>query len=556
MLQELAIQNLALIEKLQLQFNTGFTTLTGETGAGKSILLDALGLALGERADSSLVRHNTPKADVTALFDIEQLPQVQSWLTEQELDDETQCYLRRTVTSEGRSKAYINGYPVAANQLKTLGSFLIDIHGQHEHQTLLSSHKQLDLLDAYANHPGLVEQTQTDFKTWQKLTRELQKLEEEQADYQSKLELLNFQNSEFEEINPQEGEFESLSEEQSQLSHASEIKQACENAYSQIEEEQGAVDALNHAVQSLESILAFSPSLESTIKQLNSSLIEVQEAASEIQHQAEQVDLDPQQLSFVEERLSHLFGLAKKYNIDPEQLVEKRQQIQDDLMRLEQSDASLETLKEALDQAWLTYQKQANTLKKSRQKAAKALSKIVSEGMQTLGMPNGEFAVQLTDSDQATVLGTDKTVFLVTANKGQPLQPLAKVASGGELSRISLAIQVATSEVASLPTLIFDEVDVGIGGGIAEVVGQKMQQLGNDKQILSITHLAQVASHGHNHLHIAKKTENEVTTTQVNKLEPQQRTEELARMLGGLTLTEQTLNHAKEMLATAQNKTA
>lgn len=556
MLQELAIQNLALIEKLQLQFNTGFTTLTGETGAGKSILLDALGLALGERADSSLVRHNTPKADVTALFDIEELPHVQNWLAQQELDDETQCYLRRTVTSEGRSKAYINGYPVAANQLKTLGSFLIDIHGQHEHQTLLSNNKQLDLLDAYANHPGLVEQTQTNFKAWQKLTRDLQKLEEEQADYQSKLELLNFQNSEFEEINPQAGEFESLSEEQSQLSHASEIKQACENAYTQIEEEQGAVDALNHAVQSLESILEFSPSLETTIKQLNSSLIEVQEAASEIQQQAEQVDLDPQQLSFVEERLSHLFGLAKKYNIDPEQLVEKRQQIQDDLMRLEQSDASLENLKEALNQAWLTYQKQANTLKKSRQKAAKALSKIVTEGMQSLGMPNGEFEVQLTDSEHATVLGTDKTVFLVTANKGQPLQPLAKVASGGELSRISLAIQVATSEVASLPTLIFDEVDVGIGGGIAEVVGEKMQQLGNDKQILSITHLAQVASHGHNHLHIAKKTENEVTTTQVNKLEPQQRAEELARMLGGLTLTEQTLNHAQEMLETAQSKTA
>ncbi|BCN93112.1 DNA repair protein RecN [Thiomicrorhabdus immobilis] len=556
MLQELAIQNLALIEKLQLQFNTGFTTLTGETGAGKSILLDALGLALGERADSSLVRHNTPKADVTALFDIEQLPHVQNWLAEQELDDETQCYLRRTVTSEGRSKAYINGYPVAANQLKTLGGFLIDIHGQHEHQSLLSANKQLELLDAYANHPALISKTQADFKHWQNIKRQLQKLQEEQADYQSKLELLNFQNNEFDEVNPQEGEFERLSEEQSQLSHASEIKLACEKAYAQIEEEQGAVDAINQAVHALESIVAFSPSLEAVITQLNSSLIEVQEAASEIQHHAEHIDLDPQQLLFVEERLSMLFGLAKKYNIDPEQLVEKHQQIQDDLMRLEQSDASLETLKSELDQAWANYQDQANTLKKSRQKAAEALSAIVTEGMQSLGMPNGQFAVELTDSEQASALGTDKVLFLVTANKGQPLQALAKVASGGELSRISLAIQVATSEVASLPTLIFDEVDVGIGGGIAEVVGQKMQQLGKDKQILSITHLAQVASHGHNHLHIAKQTQDEVTTTQVNKLEPQQRVEELARMLGGLTLTEQTLNHAKEMLESAQSKTA
>jgi len=555
MLQELSIQNLALIEKLQLQFNSGFTTLTGETGAGKSILLDALGLALGERADSSLVRHNTPKADVTALFEVENLPHVQAWLTEQELDDETQCYLRRTVTSEGRSKAYINGYPVAANQLKTLGSFLIDIHGQHEHQSLLSGNKQLELLDAYANHPKLLNQTQTDFKHWQGLKRQLQQVQDEQADYQSKLELLSFQQNEFDELNPQAGEFETLSEEQSQLSHASEIKQACDKAYAQIEEEKGASDAINQAIHSLESIIEFSPSLEPLLTQLNSSLIEVQEAATEIQHHSEHIDLDPQQLSYVEERLSLLFGLAKKYNIEPEQIIEKHQQIKDDLLRLEQSDASLETLKEELNQAWLNYQKQANALKKSRQKAAKNLSAIVTEGMQTLGMPNGLFEVSLTDSDAATAHGIDKVLFLVTANKGQPLQVLAKVASGGELSRISLAIQVATSEVASLPTLIFDEVDVGIGGGIAEVVGQKMQSLGSTKQILSITHLAQVASHGHNHLHIAKQTQGDVTTTQVNRLEPEQRVEELARMLGGLTLTEQTLNHAKEMLDTAQSKT-
>ena len=555
MLQELSIQNLALIEKLQLQFNSGFTTLTGETGAGKSILLDALGLALGERADSSLVRHNTPKADVTALFEIEKLPHVQNWLQEQELDDDTACYLRRTVTSEGRSKAYINGYPVAANQLKTLGSFLIDIHGQHEHQTLLSGNKQLDLLDAYANHPKNLAQTQHAFKAWQEVKRQLKQLEEEQADYQSKLELLSFQKNEFDEINPQEGEFETLSEEQSQLSHASEIKQACEKAYVVIEEEQGAVDSLNQAIHALESIVEFSPSLEGLITQLNSSVIEVQEAATEIQHHAEHIELDPQQLQNVEERLSALFGIAKKYNIEAEQLVEKHRQIQEDLARLEQSDASLESLKIALDQAWQNYLEQANLLKKSRQKAAKNLSKIVTEGMQTLGMPNGLFEVALSDAEQPNANGTDKVIFNVTANKGQPLQPLAKVASGGELSRISLAIQVATSEVAQLPTLIFDEVDVGIGGGIAEVVGQKMQQLGKDKQIFSITHLAQVASHGHSHLHIAKQTLNDSTTTEVKKLSSEQRVEELARMLGGLTLTEQTLNHAKEMLEVAQSKT-
>lgn len=554
MLQELAIQNLALIEKLQLQFHSGFTTLTGETGAGKSILLDALGLALGERADSSLVRHNTPKADVTALFDIEHLPHVQNWLTEQELEDDYQCYLRRTVSAEGRSKAYINGYPVAANQLKTLGNFLIDIHGQHEHQTLLSQNKQLELLDAYANHPDLLTNTQKSYQAWQKIKRQLSELEEAQADFQSKLELLNFQKSEFDEINPQPDEFETLSEEQSQLSHASEIKTACDNAYQQIEAEQGSVDGLNQALQALESILEYSPSLEPIVQQLNSSLIEIQEAATEIQHHSEHIDLDPLQLQQVEERLSVLFGLAKKYNIEAEQLVEKHLQIKDDLNQLQHSSESLESLQADLDQAWLNYENHANSLKKSRQKGAKALSAIVSEGMQTLGMPNGLFDISLTDTEQASLVGTDKTVFLVTANKGQPLQPLAKVASGGELSRISLAIQVATSEVASLPTLIFDEVDVGIGGGIAEVVGQKMQTLGSRKQVLSITHLPQVASHGHQHLYIAKQTNDDVTTTQVNLLENSQRIEELARMLGGLNLTEQTLNHAKEMLEVAQSK--
>lgn len=554
MLQELRIQNLALIEKLQLQFEPGFTTLTGETGAGKSILLDALGLALGERADSSLVRHNTPKADVIALFEVETLAPVKNWLTEQELDDENQCLLRRTVTAEGRSKAYINGYPVAANQLKTLGAMLIDIHGQHEHQNLLSAHQQIHLLDAYAHHPQQLQATQQHFKNWQALKKQLGQLQEEQADFQSRLELLNFQHNEFDEIKPQEGEFEALSEEQNQLSHASEIKQACEQAYALLDEEQGAVDALNHAIHALTEIVEFNPALNEIIERLNSSLIEVQEAASEVHRTAEHIELDPAQLEEVEERLSTLFGIAKKYNIEADQLVAKHQQIKADLERLEHSDESLEQLKTEVVQAETSYYEQAKKLTDSRQQAASRLAKIVTSGMQTLGMENGQFAVEIMPSETPGINGTDKVQFLVTANKGQPLQPLAKVASGGELSRISLAIQVATSEVASLPTLIFDEVDVGIGGGIAEVVGEKMQQLGQNKQILSITHLPQVASHGHHHLFIQKNTSKDITTTAVRSLSIEERVEELARMLGGRDLTEQTRIHAKEMLEQAQAK--
>lgn len=554
MLQELSVKNLALIERLEIQFNSGFTTLTGETGAGKSILLDALGLTLGDRADSALVRHNTDKADVTALFDLSTLKHIQDWLKEQELDDGDQCYLRRTVTSEGRSKAYINGYPVPAGQLKTVGSMLIDIHGQHEHQNLLSANKQLHLLDAYAHHSELLHATREQFKSWQTLKSELQQLEDEQADVQSKLELLSFQKHEFDEITPQTGEFEQLSVEQSQLSHASEIKTACDLAYAQIESEQGAVDTINHAIQSLESIVSYSAPMQTVIEQLNSSLIELQEASSEIHHHSNSIDVDPQQLQNIEERLSALFGLAKKYSIDAEDLAEKHEQIKQELSRLQHSGESLEQLKTQVDQAWQDFTHRANNLKASRQKAANKLSALVTEGMQTLGMENGHLEVTLTDTENASSNGIDKVEFLVSANKGQPLKPLAKVASGGELSRISLAIQVATSEVGSLPTLIFDEVDVGIGGGVAEVVGEKMQTLGSSKQVLSITHLAQVASHGHNHLYIKKQTADDVTTTGLINLDENSRIEELARMLGGKNLTDQTRKHAAEMLQTAQNK--
>lgn len=552
MLQELNIQNLALIESLQLQFETGFTSLTGETGAGKSILLDALGLSLGERADTSLVRHNTPRADVTASFDIHELPFVQQWLVEQELDDSGDCYLRRTVTSEGRSKAYINGRPVPVSQLKTLGNFLIDIHGQHEHQSLLSNNKQLDLLDAYAKHKPLLEATRSAYQAWQKSKQRLEQSKADQSDFQSKLELLSFQSDEFAQINPVEGEFEQLSEEQSQLSHASEIKMACLNAYEALDGDEGASSLIQSAIQQLEDIVQVCPAMESNLAQLNGALIEIQEAANEVQHQANHTELDPAQLNEIEERLSQLFGLAKKYNLTPEELVDKQQQLQAALDELTASDVSIEQLEAELESAWQAYQKVAGELTASRQQAANALEQVVTEGMQVLGMPNGIFDIAIQNADSASAKGMDKVTFNVTANKGQPLQPLAKVASGGELSRISLAIQVATAEVASLPTLIFDEVDVGIGGGTAEVVGRKMQELGRHKQILSITHLAQVASHGNQHLRIQKHTNNDLTFTEVVALDNAERIEELARMAGGLNVTEQTRALAQEMLQNAQ----
>ncbi|RUM90655.1 MAG: DNA repair protein RecN [Thiomicrospira sp.] len=553
MLQELSIQNLALIEKLQLNFDTGFTTLTGETGAGKSILLDALGLALGERADSSLVRHGTPKADITADFDITNLPQVQAWLAENELDEDNECLLRRTLTSEGRSKAYINGLPASVSQLKMLSSLLIDIHGQHEHQSLMHTNKQLELLDAYAQHDALLNETEKTYQAWQNLNQEYQTLLNDQTDRQSKIELLSFQQQEFDKVQPQTDEFEALSEEQNSLSHANEIKQSVFTAYDILEGDGGVTEKLSHAISELEKVSEFSPQLSDVLQQLNSIQIECQEVADDIQSQNHQVELDPERLQVVDERLSELFGLAKKYQLDPENLINKHQEIQASLAGLMQSDESLEQLKQNIDQAWSEFNQAAEALTASRQKAASQLSQTVTETMQTLGMENGQFAIDVLASDKATRLGLDSTQFKVTANKGQPLQPLAKVASGGELSRISLAIQVASAEVASLPSMIFDEVDVGIGGGIAEVVGQKMQQLGRHRQIFSITHLAQVAAYGDQQLNISKQTQNDQTTTQVIALQTEERVQELARMLGGMKITEQTLKHAEEMLQTAQS---
>lgn len=554
MLVELSIQNLALIENLRLSFHQGFTSLTGETGAGKSILLDALGLTLGERADTGLVRYDKTRADITAMFDLSQLPNVQQWLVENELEsDEAQCLLRRTVNAKGGSKAYINGIAVPAAQLKTLGNLLIDIHGQHEHQSLLSNQKQLELLDAFAAHNSLVTDTKNKFQAWQKLQKQLNQLKSEQAERQGRLELLIFQHKEFSQLNPQEGEFEELSEKQQTLSHASEIQQACAKAYQCLEDESGVTDVLQTAIHSLEQVSSVMPKIEPIIQQLNSALIDIQESASEIQNQVNHIELDPQELDVTEYRLSELYSTAKKYQLEPENLVEKYAFIQEELAQLQNPETSVEGLESEISAAKEAFKQSAQNLTDSRLTAAKKLSHSITDGMHQLGMPNGEFFIEHSTAKNASNSGLDKIEFLVSANKGLPLQPLAKVASGGELSRISLAIQVATAEVAQLPTLIFDEVDVGIGGAVAEMVGKKLQALGQFKQILSITHLAQVASHGHQHLKIEKYTKSDLTFTQVSLLEKEQKVEEIARMLGGVKMTQSTLQHAQEMLLQAHS---
>lgn len=552
MLQELTIQNLALIKKLSLPLQQGFTSLTGETGAGKSILLDGLGLALGERADTSLVRHGEKRADITADFCIENNPAAQQWLIQHELDDDNLCLLRRSLSAEGRSKGYINGLPASIAQLKSLSRLLIDIHGQHEHQSLLNSSKQLELLDSYAQHTDLVHSTAKNYQAWYALNKSYQELLANQEDRQSKIELLNFQKQEFDKVQPQEHEFSDLSNAQNTLSNANEIKQAINQTYQLLEGNNGVAQLLNSAINNLSSVSNFSPQLTSSLEQLNSLLIDCQELASDILQQNNTIELDPAKLQATESRLSDLFNLAKKHQLDPENLVKKHQDIIQSLDNLSNSTESLEQLKQDIDTAWQAYTDSAKALSASRLKHAKALSQTISTSMQTLGMENGQFLITFENAEKPSNKGNDKVSFMVSANKGQPVQPIHKVASGGELSRISLAIQVTCAQVACIPTLIFDEVDVGIGGGIAEVVGQKMQLLGKHTQVLSITHLGQVAAYGKQQLNISKSVTEDSTSTQVVELSSKERVEEIARMVGGMTITEQTLKHAEEILKTAQ----
>lgn len=553
MLTELHIQNLALIEKLHLTLAQGFTALTGETGAGKSILLDALGLILGERADSDLVRHGEERAEVSAQFDISRQPDIQAWLAEQALDDDGQCIVRRIVATDGRSKAYINGRPVPASSLKTLGDALVDIHGQHAHQSLLSLAHQLQLLDAYGEHSQTLAQTKQAFKHWQQRRQHYDELKANQVEHQSRLELIQFQLQEFDKILPLADEFDNLSDEQRTLAHASEIKRAGYLSHEALDGDNGASALINEAIHQLEQLSQFTPNLQNQLSQLQSALIELQEAANDIHHFAESVELDPERLQQVEARLSELYALAKKYQLSPNELVHKHQQLRQDFNQLNQNLGSLDDLQIEIDQAWLAYEQHARSLTTLRQHSAQRLSELVTTGMQTLGMEKGSFSIELSTLDKPSAQGLDRIEFKVSTNPGQPAKALAKVASGGELSRISLALQVACAQVTKRPTLIFDEVDVGIGGGIAEVVGQKMRQLTQHCQVLSITHLAQVAAYGNQHLTVAKHSEGQITRTLVRSLDDAQRTEELARMLGGLEMTQQTLRHAQEMWQRAQS---
>jgi len=560
MLTHLQIHNFALVEHLELEWQTRMTVLTGETGAGKSILLDALGLALGDRAESSMVRPGARRAEISVTFAIDGLPAVVAWLEERELEADGECILRRTVGSDGRSRGYINGQPQPIQSLRELGEQLVDIHGQHAHQSLLRRNMQRQLLDDYAGHETLLTDVETAYRRWRSDSEALQQLRAANEEREARLELLRYQVEELTETGPGAGELAELEETHRRLAHAGHLQKEVGESEARLSgEHEGALaDLLEQTTATLQGLCDYDDRLRGPAEMVESAAIQAREAATELRHYLAGLESDPEELTRVENRLGQLHDLARKHHCALEALPEHQQALQAELGGLEEAGSRLDSLEADITAARETYDRLAQQLTAGRTEASRRLAAAVEEKMQELGMAGGRFAVRLIPLDEARPApgGRERVVFEVSANPGQPLRPLAKVASGGELARISLAIQVIAAGRAAIPTLIFDEVDVGVGGAVAEMVGRRLRELAekSDRQVLCVTHQPQVAAQGHHHLRISKVTGKNATRTEVTPLDTSARSEEIARMLGGMQITEQTLKHAREMLTLATPK--
>lgn len=556
MLLHMQIRNLAVVRQLDVDFNSGMTAITGETGAGKSIALDALGLCLGDRADVDLIRADADKAEVSATFQLAnaKCPAAQ-WLHEQELQDDEPCtcVLRRIITREGRSKAWINGYPVTASQLKQIAPLLVNIHGQHEHQLLTRPEHQLSLLDAYARHQALLDDVQTAYQNWYGLRKQQKQLHQQQADMESRLQLLSYQVSELNEFALADGEFDELEQQHKRLANSAALVEDSAFALNAIYEGEhnNAYSLLQSALSRLEQQLDTDPNLAETVRMLSEASVQVEEAARELRHYQDNIELDDEQLVLAERRVTQAVQLARKHQLEPRQLYAHHQQLLTELEQLETSQAESADIDERVDQAARAYRDAALKLSASREKAANELSERIAKSMQQLNMPHGRFVIEVNHQTQApaTRLGTDEICFTVTTNPGQPLQALAKIASGGELSRISLAIQVITASQLITPTLMFDEVDVGVSGATAATVGKLLRQLGESNQVICVTHLPQVAAKAHQQLRVDKITDGASTETTMVRLDQDDRVIELARLLGGDEITAATKANAAELLA-------
>ncbi len=556
MLRHLSIKDFVIVDQIELEFPDGFTVLTGETGAGKSILIDALSMALGERGDSNQIRQGCERAEISVTFDISALPDLPDWLDEHDLQgDPDVCLMRRVIDTSGRSRAFINGHIVTLQQLRAASEYLVAIHSQHAHQSLLQKGSQRNLLDAFAGCSDLVQAVKSAYQDWQEIHQQRILYAQRMAESLEKREQLEWQAQELSELNLSAGEWQTLQADHSRLSHAAALVEAAEMSIDTLyESETAVISQMSIVTSQLQSLLDYDAQLKTSIDLLESAQIQLQEGIYELKHYRQQLDLDPQQLQEVEQRLSAVHAAARKYHVTPEALVDLQQSVTQQLQVL-QAGGDDSKMQEKEDAAKRKYHKLAKQLSATRQKAGKALAKQVSEAMQTIAMVGGKFSVDLAAFEQGNATGLEQIEFQVSAHKGLPLRPLAKVASGGELSRISLAIQVITSKVSSVPTLIFDEVDVGIGGRVAEIVGQLLKQLGRERQVMCITHLPQVAATGDQQWQVSKtsnKIDSKQVLSQISVLTKKNRVEEIARMLGGVKITEATRKHAAEML---QSKT-
>jgi DNA repair protein RecN (Recombination protein N) len=551
LLKHLHIRDFAVIEELDIPFSAGMTVFTGETGAGKSIMVGALGLVLGDRSDSSIVRAGCERTEITAIFNIENESDIQSVLAEQEIDCENELILRRVINRDGRSRAYANGSSVPAQLLRSLGESMVDIHGQHAHQSLLKTDVQRNLLDEFGNHPQELNEVKDAWKFWNATKTELQALSGDNQDHDAQIALLQYQIQELEVLNPGESKFSDIEKEYRLLANANHIREVCQQTLQDLSENEHSIqNKINHHLNELQNVQQFDSSLANVIELLSGAAIQIGEANDELRHHLDNLELDPERLKAVESQLGTFHDMARKHKIQPEVLADHLLTLQDELHELENSEARFKELIALQQSSIENYIKAASKLRHCRQQAAKKLSHDISNKLNDLGMPGGRFSIEVNEIGKNTPLqsGMDKIDYLVSLNPGQPLQSLNKVASGGELSRISLGIQVTGSKDKGIPTLIFDEVDSGIGGGVAEIVGKLLHSLSDKRQVFCVTHLAQVASQGDHHLQVAKETHAGTTLTRVSELKDEERIDEIARMLGGLKITEQTLAHAKEML--------
>ena len=552
MLDSIQIKNFAIIDSLQLEFEPGLSALTGETGAGKSILLDAIKLIAGDRAESDTIRSGAERAEISVCFNLDETDTVHKWLCDNEMSADGECLVRRVLYASGRSKAFINGYNATLLQLRTLCDSLIDIHGQHEHQSLQLPQVQRQLLDAFLGEQPLIDEVRNKYSDYRQLQERLKQAQTGSQEREQRIDLLGLYCEELNQLDFVEGEFVSLQDEYRRLANAGHLIDSTATILGQLyeNEEQNIQSMLSLCEQSLGELRATDQALSGSHELISAALIQIQEAGADLRNYRDGIELDGGRLESINERIASAQNIARKHRVEVDALPRIGIEMNRELETLRGDDFDVESIQASLDKLRDDYLFSAGELSLKRQQTAAMLSEQVSQVMHQLGMDAGRFVIEVESGQEPGSNGIDRIRYLVTANPGQAPKPLSRIASGGELSRISLAIQVIMSESSHIPTLIFDEVDSGVGGGIAEIVGKKLRLLGRDRQVFCVTHLPQVASQAHHHFRVEKSSQQDQTSTEVFALDREQRLEEVARMLGGVTITEQTRAHASEMLAT------